>query len=294
VNVTVVVNESSGAAASKGADLDEAIRRAALSARIVRVRAEEVAAAAAHAAAAGDVLVAAGGDGTVSTVASVAVKTGSIFGVIPLGTLNHFARDAGIPLDLDQAAAAIAAGRTMLLDVGDVNGVTFVNNTSLGLYPRLVWERELERSRGRGKWTAFAVALLRTWRSYPMVDVRMRVDGVPLSRRTPFVFIGNGEYRAVGLGIGTRASLNSGSLSAYFAPDVDRTEFLSLPLRALTGRILHDVNFEAFTACEIAIERTVSTLDIAVDGELKSIAPPLRCTIRSRALRTIVPEGERE
>lgn len=289
--ITIIVNESSGSAAASGRVLEEAIGSGGLDATIVRARGPEIVVAAERAAATGHVLVAAGGDGTVSSVAAVAVKTRSTFGVIPLGTLNHFARDAGIPLDVDKAVTTIAAGHIRALDVGDMNGLTFLNNTSLGLYPRLVWEREAERRRGRNRWIAFAIALVRTWRRYPTVAVRMIADGVPLDRRTPFVFIGNGEYRAEGLGLGTRASLASGTLSVYLAPGVGRFEFLALPARALAGQLAAGVKFEAFTACDVAIATARVAVDVALDGELRSTAPPLRFTVRPRALRTLVPEA---
>jgi diacylglycerol kinase family enzyme len=289
--VTIIVNEWSGSAAARGTALDQAVASGGLDAVIVRVPAPEVTAAAERAATDGQVLVAAGGDGTVSTVASVAVKTGSTFGVIPLGTLNHFAKDAGIPLDVDKAMGVIAAGHTRALDVAELNGRIFVNNASLGIYPRLVWERQQEQCRGRGKWTAFAIALVRTWRRYPTVDVRMVVNGLQLARRTPFVFIGNGEYRAEGLGLGTRASLNSGFLSIYLAPGVDRFEFLRLPLRALAGRLSADVHFEAFTARELTIEPARRTVDVALDGELRSAPPPLRAGVHPQVLNTLVPRS---
>jgi diacylglycerol kinase family enzyme len=238
---------------------------------------------------AGRVLVAAGGDGTVSTVAGVAVQTRATFGVIPLGTLNHFARDAGIPLDLEKAIAAIVEGRTRALDVGAMNEAIFVNNASLGLYPHLVWERQQEQSRGRGKSVAFLVALARTWRRYPTVGVHMTVDDVALVRRTPFVFVGNGEYRAEGVGLGTRASLNGGTLCVHLAPWVGRLEFLQLPIRALRGQLRNDARFESFRACDIRIETGDSRIDVALDGELRSYDTPLRFSIRRGALTTLVP-----
>lgn len=287
--VTVIVNERSGSAATRGQALEEAVARAGLDARIVRAHGEEIVAAARRAAAARDVLVAAGGDGTVSTLAGIAVEGNLTFGVLPLGTLNHFARDAGIPSDLDEAVAVVAAGHTRDLDVGDMNGRTFLNNTSLGLYPRLVWEREAERGRGRAKWTAFAIALARTWRRYPTINVRMTIDGAPLARRTPFVFVGNGKYHAEGLDVGRRDSLEGGMLSVYLAPGVDRFEFLTLPVRALFGRLSPTAGFESFTACEVAIDTRRRGLDVAVDGELTVVVPPVRCGSRPRALRTLVP-----
>lgn len=289
--VSVIVNRSSGSAASKIDDLQSIVANAGLKADVIQVSGAEITAAATHAARAGHVLVAAGGDGTASTVAGVAVRSGATFGVIPLGTLNHFARDAGIPLELDKAVATVAAGATRALDIGVMNDTTFINNASLGLYPRLVWERQQEQSRGRRKSVAFLVALARTWRRYPTIGVHMTVDGVDLVRRTPFVFIGNGEYRAEGMGLGTRASLDGGTLSVYLAPGVGRLEFLRLPIRALCGRLGDDVKFEALRACDIRLDTRARRIDIALDGELRSEETPITCSIRRGALTTLVPKG---
>ena len=290
--VAIIVNEMSGSAESSGKALDDAVQRAGLDARFLRVRGAEIVAATERAAADGCTLVAAGGDGTVSSVASVAVRTNSTFGVIPLGTLNHFARDAGIPVNPIKAAAVVAAGHTRELDVGTMNGLTFVNNLSLGLYPRLVWEREREQQRGRRKWTAFAIALVRTWQRYPTMSVNLEIDGVPLRRRTPFVFIGNGEYQAEGLGLGRRCAIADGRLSIYLAPGVGQFELLELPIRALAGRLAADVKFETFQAREVDIESLHPTFGVALDGELKTdVRSPLHCKVLPRALRTLVPEG---
>ena len=291
--VAIVVNQESGSAESRGKKLDDAVRQARLEARILQVRGAELVPTAEAAAADGCVLVAAGGDGTVSTVASVAVRAHATFGVIPLGTLNHFAKDAGIPLDPAQAAAVISAGHTRDLDVGEMNGATFVNNVSLGLYPRLVWERQREQHRGRGKWTAFAIALVRTWRRYPTVTVSLELDGAPMVSRTPFVFIGNGEYEAEGVRLGRRPAIADGKLSIYFAPGVDRFELLGLPIRAVAGRLSADVRFEEFHAREVKVEGVRPTFAVAVDGELKpDVRSPLHCKLLPAALRTLVPRSE--
>jgi diacylglycerol kinase family enzyme len=118
----------------------QAVARAGLDAEVLMIPGAEIPEAAERAAAAGRVLVAAGGDGTVSTVAAVAVRTGSDLGVLPLGTLNHFARDAGIPMDVDGAVDALVDGSITLVDVCEVNDRTFVNNASLGAYPAIVWD----------------------------------------------------------------------------------------------------------------------------------------------------------
>jgi diacylglycerol kinase family enzyme len=290
VSVVIIVNELSGSADSRATTLADAVRDAGLEARVLRVRGDELVTTAERAAEDGSTLVAAGGDGTVSTIASVAVKTHATFGVIPLGTLNHFAKDAGIPLDPVAAAKVVAAGHTRDFDVGTMDATTFVNNVSLGLYPRLVWERQREQLRGRSKWTAFAIALVRTWRRYPTVTVRLVVDGVALVRHSPFVFIGNGEYHAEGVHLGRRSVIADGKLTIYLAPGVDRFELLAFPIRAIAGRLSTDVRFETFDAREVKVESVRPTFGVAVDGELKTdVRLPLQCKLLPRALRTLVP-----
>src|SRR5688572_9538807 len=94
-------------------------------------------------------IVAAGGDGTVSAVAAGLAGTGTPLAVMPLGTLNHFARDLGMSKDLDECARAIARGETMPIDVGEVNGRVFINNASIGIYPEIVMERDAACKTGR-------------------------------------------------------------------------------------------------------------------------------------------------
>src|SRR5438132_11799820 len=88
-----------------------------------------------------DAVVAGGGDGTLSCAAGHLAGTGRAFGILPLGTLNHLARDAGIPADIEEAARVIAAGHVREIDVAEVNGRVFVNNSSVGLYPDMVMLR---------------------------------------------------------------------------------------------------------------------------------------------------------
>ena len=123
-------------------------------------------------------IVAAGGDGTVSAVVAAIVDTDIALGVLPLGTLNHFAKDLGLPLDLEAAVDRLLSGATRRVDVGEVNGRTFVNNSSLGLYPDIVRDRERQQKRlGRRKWPAFALACLSALRRYPFLGVRLTVGG---------------------------------------------------------------------------------------------------------------------
>jgi diacylglycerol kinase family enzyme len=284
----VIVNKRAGSSTEESREkIAAAFTQAGLPARLLVVDGPRIPETAARAAADGHTLIAAGGDGTVSTVATVAVETGATFGVIPLGTLNHFAKDARIPLEIDAAVAAIADGRAVALDTGEVNRRTFVNNASIGFYARIVRERQLEQRRGRRKWIAFAIGLARAWSDYRQMIVRMTVDGRPLVRRTPFVFIGNGEYVDEGTGLGRRTSLATGRLWIALAPECSRAEMLLLVVRAIAGRLTPDVKLEEFRAVEVTIEPGTQAAGLAIDGELVPSAPPFACESRPRTLRTL-------
>lgn len=232
------------------------------------------------------VLVAAGGDGTVRTVAAALVGSDIALGVLPMGTLNHFAKDLGLPLDLEAAVRRIAEAKPRSVDVGEVNGRIFVNNSSLGLYPDIVRERERQQKRlGRGKWLAFAVACLSSVRRYPFLGVRLTIDGRERAYRTPFVFIGNNDYRMEGLAMGERSGLSEGVLSLYVARRPGRWRLLQLALRALAGRLRQARDFDAMQAEAITVESRHRRLRVATDGEVTEMAPPLRYCIRKGALK---------
>ncbi len=236
-------------------------------------------------------VVAGGGDGTINAVASVMVDTGVPFGVLPLGTLNHFAKDIGIPLALDEAIATVAGGARRQVDVGEVNGQIFLNNSSLGLYPDIVRDREKQQSRlGRGKWLAALWATIGALRRYPFLSVRLCMgDGDEHARHTPFVFIGNNDYTMQGLNIGARARLDSGKLSVYVAQRPGRLGLLRLAWSALRGRLAQERDFDVLSADSLAIETRHQRIRVATDGEVTVMATPLRYRIRPAALTVIVP-----
>jgi YegS/Rv2252/BmrU family lipid kinase len=293
VGVSVIINERSGIAAKPdaGPEIQSLFEKQGTRVRLERVREPgDLAARARQAASRGDVLVAAGGDGTVGAVAGVAVATGASIGVLPMGTMNHFAKDVGLPLNLEEAAKAVVAGHVRQFDVGEVNGRIFVNNSSVGLYPRMVWERDAEQRRGRRKWTAFGIAVLHTWRNYRLIAARLNVDGSTTAVRTPFIFVGNNKYTAEGFRLGGRSRLDEGRLSIFVAPECGRYEILALPVRALTGRLQTDAApFLEFQADTVTVEVMHRRTSVALDGELEIMAPPLVYRIRPRALSVIVP-----
>ena len=118
-----------------------------------------------------DAIVAGGGDGTISSVAAIVVNSHKALGVLPFGTMNHFAKDLQIPLELEGAVATIVAAHETRVDLGEVNGHIFINNSSLGLYPSIVREREKRQQLGWGKWPAYVWAAVAVLRRYPFLTM---------------------------------------------------------------------------------------------------------------------------
>jgi diacylglycerol kinase family enzyme len=226
-------------------------------------------------------------------VAAGLVDGPAALAVLPLGTLNHFARDLRIPPDLAEAVAVVAAGHTARIDVGVVNDRVFVNNSSIGIYPSIVDAREALRSQGHRKWPAMAIATFRVLRRYRGVKVTIEIDGRRHTWRTPFVFVGNNEYTIDGRRLGSRERLDAGALFVYLAP---RLRALDLPLllaKALAGRARQSGEFEIVRAREVWIDkpRTGRAQHVALDGEIRIMKTPLHYQTRAGALRVVVPRS---
>ena len=227
-----------------------------------------------------------------STVASALVAHGRSIplGVLPLGTLNHFAKDLGLPLTLAEAAGVIGQANVSEVDVGMLNDRVFINNSSLGVYPRLVLERDSHRGRfGLGKWPAMLLAILKTFRRFPMVSVRIETPDRVIRRKSPLVFVGNNEYQLDLLKVGARKCLNGGNLALYVTNAQSRWGMLCLSVRALFGRLNQARDFEAICLDECWIETRRRRLHVALDGEVIKLHPPLHYRILPGALRVFLP-----
>ncbi len=236
-----------------------------------------------------DIVVAGGGDGTINSVASQLLNTRKTLGVLPLGTMNHFAKDLHIPLELGAAVETIFKGHTAQVDLGEVNGHIFVNNSSLGLYPSIVREREKQQRLGWGKWPAYVWAAMAVLRRYPFLDIRLSVDDKDFSSRTPFVFIGNNEYEMETLNIGGRTCLDAGELSLYVTNRTGRLGLVRLAFRALFGGLRQEKDFLAICTKEIWIGTRRKHVRVALDGEVRIMEPPLHYRVLPGKLRVLAP-----
>ena len=260
-------------------------------ARIILASGKDLEAIARKAAETGGVVAAGGGDGTISAVAAAVVDSQATLGVLPLGTLNHFAKDMGIPLDLDDAVRTVFTGSEMRVDVGEVNGRIFVNNSSVGFYPHIVRARDQQQRRGTPKWLAFAQAVLRVARRKITVQVWLEGDGQGAHKiDTPFVFVGNNQYTLTGTEIGTRARLDGGTLWLCTAPAAGRAKLLRLAIGALFGQA--DANeLTRLELRNLQIHTHHRSLLVARDGEVGVMQTPLKYRIWPRALRVLVPNS---
>lgn len=233
------------------------------------------------------IVIAGGGDGTISAVASALAGTQAALGVLPLGTLNHFAKDLGIALDIGDAVKELAAGEKKRIDVGEVNGRVFINNSGLGLYPAIVTLREARRARGEAKWTAAALAFLKSLARYRLLSIKAVVNGRELFRETPIIFVGNNRYEMKGLNMGSRPRLDAGELSLYIPRAKTRLGLFGFTLRALAGFEVREL--DVFLAEKFLIETKRRRLRVSLDGEISVLDTPLYYLVRPAALQVIVP-----
>jgi diacylglycerol kinase family enzyme len=237
-----------------------------------------------------DAVVVGGGDGTIRTVVSVLAGSGISLGILPLGTMNHFAKDLSIPLALDEAVSVIAAGVVRAVDVGEVNGRIFVNNSSIGLYPHMVLDRERIRRRNRlPKWIAMVLAALQVLRYFPLLRLSIQGEGWGEPCRSPCVFVGNNEYRPTGSALGRRERLDGGKLCVYVARQQSRLALILLACRLLLGLVDQSRDLRTFELPTAEIRSRRHRLLVALDGEVEVIRIPLNYRIRPGALRVFAP-----
>ena len=226
---------------------------------------------------------AAGGDGTLAAVATIAADRDLPFVAVPAGTLNHLARDLGLD-SVDDSVAAVRAGTAIHMDLGLAGDRCFVNTLTFGGYAQVVDARE--RLEGRiGKWPALIIALVRELPK--MEPLHVEIDGD--ERRVWLMWIGNGRYDPTGLGPAWRERLDDGLLDVRMVKGGRRFSRARFVLHALSGRLVHCSAYEARVAPSVTIRSLDGPLRLAADGETYDGPACLEVTKRRQALRVAVP-----
>ncbi|HXV57134.1 MAG TPA: diacylglycerol kinase family protein [Gaiellaceae bacterium] len=231
----------------------------------------------------------AGGDGSLGAVADVALERDLPFACVPFGTRNHFARDLGLdPDDPLAALPALAGGEERRVDAGTVNGRTFLNNVSLGIYASFVHD-PARKTRNR------LLAFLRMvpaalGRSRRPLALDFEVDGRPEQRLALVALVASNDYGGGSLGeLGSRERLDEGLLHVYVIEAVGRRALLGLLARAAQGRAEEAEGLVEWACERLEIESNRPRVHAAVDGEPVVLEPPLALEIRPRGLRVLLP-----
>lgn len=282
--VIAVVNPDSGG--GDGEDAIELLKRRLPDAEVLALgEDDDIADVMRDAASRADVLAVGGGDGTVNAAAVAAMAADIPLLVLPAGTFNHFAKDAGLPT-LDDAVRALARGRAARIDVGDIDGLLFLNTASLGSYPEFVKHRERWESR-LGKPLAAAVAIVTVLRSCPPLAAEL--DGV--RRELVMLFVGNGLYSPHGYLPRRRARLDTGQLDVRFVDAAKRTARVGLIAGTLTGDLFHTSRYVQTRQGELSVRITGADAGyLARDGEITAAPRSAHFTVRRQALTVYVGE----
>ena len=244
--------------------------------------------------ASGDILMAAGGDGTVSAAAACARDSGKALAVLPAGTMNLFARSLGIPLSLDEAVAAFASGHIREVDIASANGRPFVHQFSVGMHPRIVEMRSRMAFSSRfGKIGASLRAALDTVRNPVHLKVTLQMPHTEVVARTAGISISNNLYGEGHLPYADRP--DGGVLGVYITSARRRRHLLLLCLTAALGRWRASEQVEIHETGTVVLKIEGRRRQrCVIDGELQPLDPETEIRIHPRALKVLVPARESE
>jgi diacylglycerol kinase family enzyme len=243
-----------------------------------------------------DIIVAAGGDGTITALAGALIGSEKDLAILPLGTFNAVAKDLHLPLDLPSAVAALGRGTSQRIDAAEVNGRVFLQKVVIGLIPGLAAGRE----HLRGRETAFAkIGFLRYFfrrlaRAKRMAVVIDPSNGPRRIERVQAMAVACNAYDE---GVGkffARQSLDRGTLTLYVLKHFTARDFIRLVTGMFIGRWRDDEALSMESVKEVTIDTRKNLVKVMFDGEVETFQTPLKFTIRPKALSVIVPAEAEE
>jgi len=238
-----------------------------------------------------DKVIIAGGDGTISSVLNKIISFKKTVGIIPTGTFNNFSKTLNISENIDEAVKNIFKGKIKNIDVGKVNGRIMINNSSVGIYPKMVFTREKNRVKfGLGKPTAMFISFIKTFFLFPLIKVSVESENVKDESKTSFMMVSNNRYKLNLFEIGERKTLTEGKIYLYFIKCRTRLCVVKTGLKALFNKLDQEKDFDLIPSesAEFIIKK--EKVDVALDGEVYKMKPPLKYEICPGCLKIIVPE----
>lgn len=239
-------------------------------------------------------IVVAGGDGTINAAAQAVLGSGCAFGALPQGTFNYFGRWHGIPLEIEAATRALLAAELRPAQVGFVNDRIFLVNTSVGLYPQLLEDREaFKKKHGRSRFHALISGLgtiIR--RRHRPLRITMEVDGAVQRVEALTLFVGNNPLQMRQVGIPLDRAVDSGRLAAIRLRPVGTLELLWLTLRGMIGKLGDEADVSAFSFAQMTVNphgRRRGPVKVAIDGEIMTLSSPLEFKVAEEPLWALLP-----
>lgn len=233
-------------------------------------------------------VIVAGGDGTINTVVNAVLPTGRPLGVLPQGTFNYFGRSHGIPEDIDAALRLLLRAEPQPVQVGLVNDRVILVNASLGLYPKLLEDREnAKREFGRSRIVAYLSGLIGLLRERHALQLQLQTRGRRIDMETPTLFIGNNRLQMESLGMREAGMIGAGRMVALALRPAGRMTLLKLALRGALGNLGSAREVLSFGTDALTVMQTrhdPHPIKLAVDGEILRLTPPLRFAVSPQPL----------
>lgn len=237
-----------------------------------------------------DLVIAAGGDGTQSAVAGALAGKDVVMGVLPGGTFNYFARDLGVGETIEDALDTILDARVAAVDVGDVNGLIFLNNVSLGAYPQILKTREgIYKRWGRSRLAAYWSVLVALRRLRRPMQLVARVDGESRRYTSALVFVARSAYQMDSFGLEGADAIRDGQLAVLIAKARRPLPLMRSALRLALGKSARDDDFDLILTDDLTIETPKTRQLVAHDGEKTVLSSPFRLLVRHGALKLLMP-----
>lgn len=241
----------------------------------------------------GGIVVAAGGDGTIRSVAAKLRGQDVRFGVIPIGTFNFFARNHRIPEDPEAALQIALDGRSKAVRLGEINGHIFLINASLGLYAKAIRDREHRTSRwGRNRIIVIISTIISLIEGHRSLKVDLVSDTVAKSIATPMIFIGNNALQLRNLSLDVAHCMKKDLLAVVTMKPLTTWGTLKLIFMGMARSLEKQEGLDSFCVETLTIKTRKKTQVVALDGEMFKMNSPLVVTAQPEILNLIVPPPE--
>jgi YegS/Rv2252/BmrU family lipid kinase len=240
-----------------------------------------------------DVVLAGGGDGTISAAAATLMDSNKALAILPAGTMNLFARSLGIPLSLDEAVSELASGSVRKVDIASANGRPFVHQFSVGMHARLIDLRsKMEFASRLGKIRASVKAAWETIRSPKAIDVTLVLDNAEIEVRATAIGISNNLFGEGHLPYAEKP--DGGILGIYVTVSRQRREIMWLLLNMVLGKWRDNRQVEIYQSKSVTliVKSRRNSLKSAIDGELCRLSRETSINIHPGALRVLSPDTQ--